>query len=227
MNGIERNIQRIKRFSLTCTINDNGHLRHFHNGHEYVEIGGVKWATCNVGAEKPTDSGLYFAWGETKGFTARQVRNGERRFNWDNYKYGTRNNLTKYNSTDKKTVLEPSADAATFNMGIGWRMPTRAEFRLLRDSTTCEWVTDYQGSGINGKLFTDKKDKAKTLFFPTAGYCGNGSVRNVGNGGSYWSSSLRADGPQRAFNLNFNNEDARWGYYFDRYYGFAVRGVVG
>ena len=24
-----------------------------HNGHEYVEIGGIKWATYNVGAEKP------------------------------------------------------------------------------------------------------------------------------------------------------------------------------
>ena len=64
--SIEKNIQRIKRFSLSCTLNDNGTLRHFHNGYEYVEIGGIKWAVCNVGAKKPTDSGLYFQWGDTQ-----------------------------------------------------------------------------------------------------------------------------------------------------------------
>lgn len=52
--------------------------------------------------------------------------------------------FTKYNTSDKKTVLEPIDDAATFNMSIGWRMPTEAEFRLLMDSTTCKWVTDYR-----------------------------------------------------------------------------------
>lgn len=33
---------------------------------EYVEIGGVKWATKNLGAEKETDYGYYFAWGATE-----------------------------------------------------------------------------------------------------------------------------------------------------------------
>lgn len=37
-----------------------------YNGHEYVDLGlSVKWATCNIGAEKPEDYGAYFAWGET------------------------------------------------------------------------------------------------------------------------------------------------------------------
>jgi hypothetical protein len=35
------------------------------NGHDYVEIGGIKWATMNVGATKVTDVGLYFQWGDT------------------------------------------------------------------------------------------------------------------------------------------------------------------
>ena len=34
------------------------------NGHEYVDLGlSVKWATCNVGAEKPEENGDYYAWG--------------------------------------------------------------------------------------------------------------------------------------------------------------------
>ena len=33
------------------------------NGHEWIDLGlSVKWATCNVGAEKPEDYGDYFAW---------------------------------------------------------------------------------------------------------------------------------------------------------------------
>ena len=38
-----------------------------HSGHEYVDLGlSVQWATCNVGAESPTEYGDYFAWGETE-----------------------------------------------------------------------------------------------------------------------------------------------------------------
>ena len=38
------------------------------NGHKYVDLGlpsGIKWATCNVGANTPEEYGDYFAWGET------------------------------------------------------------------------------------------------------------------------------------------------------------------
>ena len=38
-------------------------------GHEYVDLGlpsGIKWATRNLGADKPEDYGHYFAWGETE-----------------------------------------------------------------------------------------------------------------------------------------------------------------
>ena len=40
--------------------------------YEFVDLGlpsGLKWASCNVGAEKPEDFGLYFAWGETEGYS--------------------------------------------------------------------------------------------------------------------------------------------------------------
>ena len=47
-----------------------------YNGHAYVDLGlpsGTKWAKMNVGASSETDAGLYFAWGETQGYTASQV----------------------------------------------------------------------------------------------------------------------------------------------------------
>ena len=34
------------------------------NGHEYVEIGGIKWATMNVGASSETDYGNYYQYGK-------------------------------------------------------------------------------------------------------------------------------------------------------------------
>ena len=40
--------------------------------YEFVDLGlpsGLKWATTNVGASAPEDFGLYFAWGETEGYT--------------------------------------------------------------------------------------------------------------------------------------------------------------
>ena len=38
-------------------------------GHEYVDLGlpsGLKWATCNVGANAPHEYGNYYAWGEVE-----------------------------------------------------------------------------------------------------------------------------------------------------------------
>ena len=40
------------------------------NEHPYVDLGlpsGTLWAICNVGASKPSELGLYFQWGDTKG----------------------------------------------------------------------------------------------------------------------------------------------------------------
>ena len=37
--------------------------------YEYVDLGlpsGLKWAKCNIGAEKETDFGDYFMWGSTR-----------------------------------------------------------------------------------------------------------------------------------------------------------------
>ena len=130
--------------------------------YEYVDLGlSVKWAKCNVGAEKETDAGLYFAWGETTGYTASQVGT-DKQFSWSDYKYGnSSSNLTKYNQSDGKTVLEPEDDAASQIMGSDWRMPTKAEFDELLSGTTNKWITNYNGTGINGRKFISKTDTSK------------------------------------------------------------------
>ena len=204
--------------------------------HEYVEIAGIKWATMNIGAESITDTGLYFQWGDTQGYTAEQVGT-DKMFNWADYKYGNGTSspgttgMTKYNSTDGKTVLDTEDDAVTAAWGGSWRMPTTAEFQTLGAAVTSAWTTNYQGvEGCNGLLLTGKNgtaDEGKTLFFPACGNCNNGSVNNVGSNGNYWSSSLNSSNVQNAYNLNFNSGNVNWQNNNNRYNGYAVRGVLG
>jgi len=135
--------------------------------------------------------------------------------------------MTKYNDTDGKTVLDLSDDAAKANWGGAWRMPTTEELQALGNAVNAVWTTNYNGSGINGLLCTDKTDSSKTLFFPAVGYCENGSVGDVGSNGSFWSSSLYSDDVVNAWSLDFSNEGTYWGSSNYRYDGYAVRGVVG
>lgn len=196
--------------------------------HDYVEIGGVKWATMNVGANSITDTGLYFQWGDTQGYTANQVGegSGQKAFDWDDYKYTNDDGstFTKYNSTDGKTVLDLSDDAVNASWGGNWRMPTTAEYQTLSEAVNAVWTTNYNNSGVNGIVCTDKTDSSKVLFFPAAGCCGIGSVDEVGEAGSYWSSSL--DEGSHVYNLYFYDGDTYWDEENKRYNGFTVRGIL-
>lgn len=157
-------------------------------GRQAVDLGlpsGLKWASCNVGADNPEEYGDYFAWGETE-------TKGE--YSWSNYKYcnGSSRELTKYCNnaeygyegfTDNLTTLEASDDAATANWGNGWRMPTSEEVSEL--FSKCVWahvvfngVNGYAIVGVNGK----------SIFLPARQL----SVNSWG--GSYWTSSLYVDG---------------------------------
>ena len=189
--------------------------------YEYVDLGlSVKWAKCNVGAEKETDAGLYFAWGETTGYTASQVET-DKQFSWSDYKYGnSRSNLTKYNQSDSKTVLESTDDAASQIMGGDWRMPTQDELLELYNNTTNEWATI---NGVSGRKFTSKKN-GNSIFIPAAGYCSDGSVGGVGSYGGVWSSSLGTSGLSGAWDLDFDSSNCSTDNY-DRYEGRSVRGV--
>lgn len=200
-----------------------------HDDHDYVEIGGVKWATMNIGANSVTDYGLYFQWGDTQGYTADQVGSGEGKkyFSWDDYKWTEDggSTFTKYNSTDGKVVLESSDDAVTAAWGGNWRTPTKEEFDALISATTNVWVTNYQGSGINGRLFTDETDSSKTLFFPACGKCECGSFDSVGGYGCYWSSSFSIYFADYSRSMNFTNGSMDM-YISQRDWGYGVRGVL-
>ena len=150
------------------------------SGVQAVDLGlSVKWASCNVGANKPEEYGDYFAWGEVKPKSV---------YNWTTYKYckGTNKTMTKYSTdsyygiVDNKTTLEAQDDAATANWGGAWRMPTKAEQDELRTKCTWVWTTL---NGVNGYKVIGSN--GNSIFLPAAGCMYRRSLSNAGSRGYY------------------------------------------
>jgi uncharacterized protein (TIGR02145 family) len=197
------------------------------NGHDWVDLAlpsGIKWATCNVGAITPDGSGSYFAWGE---IVTKET------YDWNTYHYCKKNGrLTKYcnNSSygqngfaDNLTILEASDDAATANLGAGWRMPTYDEFKELINNCMVTWTTQ---NGVNGCLFTGPN--GNSIFMPAVGRRYDNILDNCSSNGYYWSSSLYTNVPRGAWYLGF--ESGVFGMYHskgggNRHYGRPVRAV--
>lgn len=205
----------------------NGYSIGIENGYAWIDLGlpsGIKWASCNIGAEKPEDYGNYYAWGEVL---------PKEYYSWATYKYanGTSEEapkLTKYCNKanygdngfiDNKTTLDPEDDAAHVNWGGSWRMPTDAEWQELQDNCTWTWTTQ---NGINGYRVTSKTN-SNSIFLPAAGYRNVTFLATVGLSGYYWSSSLYESGPDYAWYLFFPSARVYGDDY--RYYGQSVRPV--
>ena len=178
-------------------------------GHAYVDLGlSVKWATCNVGADSPSDYGNYYAWGET---TTKSTYTKDNSKTWGKDAY------------NRDIGGDASLDAARANWGGTWRLPTKSEFTELINNCTWTWTT--QG-GHNGYKVTSKKKgyEDRSIFLPAAGWRYGSSLSNAGEYGFYWSSSPYGSNSLYARCLNFysSSHSTRWGY---RSHGFSVRPV--
>ena len=172
-----------KKTQLSVKISEpDGYI----NGHGYVDLGlpsGTKWATCNVGASKPSDYGNYYAWGEIIPKDLYEYSNcfdcldskGER---WGVYKPGG------------KTEITPTSghDTARENWGGTWRMPTASELQELNDKCKWKWTKKDSHSG-----FLVTGPNGNSIFLPAAGYRIGAEFREEGEKVGYWSSSLKED----------------------------------
>ena len=180
--------------------------------HAYVDLGlSVMWATTNVGAETPEQYGDYYAWGETE---------PKNNYDWSTYKWcdGTKNNMTKYNSTDGLITLLPEDDAAHVNWGGEWRMPKDAEWTELREHCTWQWTTQ---NGVDGYLVTGPN--GNSIFLPDAGYRIT-TDHSVGNA-YYWTHDLSTAELMKAKGIYFSQHTKGKDKYRRRC-GFSVRPVV-
>ena len=209
--------------------NENGKIQQLiAHGHPYVEIGGVKWATMNVGAKNVTDPGLYFAWGETKGYKPEEVGK-TKRFTWKNYKFGsTAFNFSKYKSVDGLTKLQPEDDPVKVNWRGNWRLPTQEEFMALMDNASISEVTL---NGVRGVQFADLTYPTNKLFFPYSGYFydADNQLHDGGVDTVCWTNSLYSLCGHGSGNYVFIKGDQHYpltASHYVRTGGFSIRGIL-
>lgn len=102
-----------------------------------VDLGlasGLLWAKYNMGATEPTDRGNYYAWGET---STKKKYNGSSYKHFKTDDYDNVKKIYKYNEGDGKEVLDLEDDAARANLGVGYRIPTKADWEELLED--CKW----------------------------------------------------------------------------------------
>lgn len=208
---------------LSATVSGN------QSGYDYVDLGlpsGVLWATYNLGASQPTDYGDYYAWGETS---------TKKSYELDNYKWmiAETEKVTKYcinsrfGEVDGKEELDKEDEAVIAHWGGNWRMPTNEEMVELCNACSWEWTSDFNGSGVAGRIGTSKKN-GNVIFLPAAGhYADWDKVSDDGKKGYYLSSSLCPSSNDQASCIY------SWDLFMDknvatfRYYGSSIRPVIG
>ena len=202
-------------------------------GYNAIDLGlpsGRLWADRNVGAEKETDYGLYFQWGDVVGYADASHSTWETcPGNGGNDIYNARS-ISAWDAENLKSgasmgyvteILKPEADAATVNMGSKWRMPTHEDCRELLSNTNYEYA---EINGVKGGKFINKNDSSKYIFLPFAGCAAEGSFEGQGIVGFVWSSSVNSGSPANAYYVSAGESD--YGVYTSRrFIALSVRGV--
>ena len=197
---------------------------------EFVDLGlssGTLWMKCNIGAEKETDYGLFFQWGDTVGYDKSTAaahsswstcpgNGGASSLDTSALTTWDKDNLTK-------RVLNASVDAAAVHTNEKAKMPTLDQVKELVNGTNSEWTTIDK---VEGRKFTNKSDSSKYIFIPSAGYFTDGSSFGQGPYGKVWSSTRYSSGVEWAYILGFDvNTGQVYASDTGRYDALNVRGV--
>ena len=183
----------------------------------------TKWATCNVGATKPEDSGLLFQFGRVDGYaygSYNEFKTKDQNIQDTGSKYIPLTTTGKIYKTNE--LLDLVDDAAHVHMGGKWRIPTKCQLKELLDNTTYDVVTI---NGVQGMMFTSYIN-SKQLFIPFAGCWYNGVFIAVGSRAYMWSSQVHPSNVNIAYRLLCNSSgNAYIDDYLTRSFAFSVRGV--
>ena len=225
-------------------------------GHDYVDLGlpsGTMWATCNIGAQKATENGDYYAWGEIK---------SKKKYSEDTYKYVKFNktyqftkycNHSKYGYKgfyDKKVELDRKDDVAYRKWKGEWRIPTYMQISEILLECFIVETSDYNGTNVPGIIiykaknrkdkghrFKPERDKWKDIakkytlkdthiFLPSAGYIKGEVQKNSDDGGYYMSSrKSRYDEEDLIYLRTHSRRISRYDVSNFRFIGMSVRPV--
>lgn len=165
----------------------------------FVDLGlSVKWASYNIGATKPEETGNYYAWGEIE---------TKEDFSKDTYKfideYEEVKMPGKFNSSLYNYAIggDPELDVVTATYGEGYRLPTIEEARELIANCEFEWVEE---NGQRCGKFT--ASNGNFILLPAASYMSGTSLRN-GTAGRcyYWTAESEEEGEDTAMQLTTFN----------------------
>lgn len=238
------------------TSGNEGHISNgIDNGHQYVDLGlSVKWATCNIGADKAWEYGVFYSWADIE---------SKELYNLSNCKFKNESGWTKYCTDsnngvfDGNNTLDLEDDAAYQNWKGKWRMPTKSEMDELYNNCVWRYTSNYNGKGVNGFIvFKAKVNKDKGIkqcegdyistsatynidndahiFLPLAGHCdpkvdyinpSTGELETTqGKHGTYWTSTLRSDGCSSSYDLDIKSDKIKIGT-TGRGHGETIRAV--
>ena len=226
---------KFKDFSTIDSSNSDA------NGHNYVDLGlpsGLKWATCNLGAERPEVVGRYYAWGENwyKSYFSIEnyelIKSGSVDFtginrytipdnNLDGIWYDREGNFIG----DNKRVLSYEDDAARYELRGDWRMPREEDFYELFNEENCT-IANVTYNGVKGLQFTSKKN-GNSIFLPFTGIYKEGENIDQDILCHYWTNSLSwVTQEAKAWTyLEGDSYDCSFGSTL-RYYGACIRPVL-
>lgn len=189
---------------------------------DFVDLGlssGTKWMKYNIGAEKETDCGLYFQWGDTVGYDKDSA--AVHSLMDTCYRYG---NYTTWNTANlTNNALTAGRDAAYVHTNGKAKMPSQTQIQELIDETDSVWTTI---DGVRGRKFTSKKDTSKYIFIPAAGCFSDGYNSYDGLYGYVWSGSPRLSFGGGVYILLFGGSSV-YTSSRRRDSAFNVRGVLG
>lgn len=174
-----------------------------------VDLGlSVYWASCNLGAESPEESGNFYAWGETSPKSS---------YDKENYAYYDKN-TTQYVNIGSD-ISGTQYDAAKVNLGGSWRMPTQEEFQELMDK--CTWERT-QVNNIIGYRITAAN--GNSIFLPVMGCYWDSSIKMYENVEcSYWTSTAYDEYICSLWGKPFGNSSLSGAY---RQCGLSIRPVT-
>ncbi len=176
---LRREVDSLKGIMSLLTVDSSSFI------HEYVDLGlpsGTLWATCNLGAKKPSDYGYYIYWGETDQRSNYSL-SGNQLYDKDIPTMRASGIIDQYFN------LTSRYDAATVLWGNDWRMPTSDEFNELLRYCTYLWT---EVNGSNGIMFTSSKN-GHQIFLPCAGMKRDNEDVMVGTKGYYIGATAHGD----------------------------------
>ena len=204
---IEKEKQEQREKERLAKIEKEKQERKKYNGHKYVDLGlpsGIKWATCNVGADNPKEYGNYYAWGEIE---TKSIYIDE--------------NSTTYGKEFENIKSDSQYDVAKALWGGNWRLPTDDECKELTDMCTWELIDNndiniYKIIGPNGNY----------IYLPAGGQCSGMLVVGDGIFGFYWTSRANSIFREEACALQFSGSSYSVRYRITRSLGLSIRPVA-